>query len=73
MKVKIDIEKTLNNMDTEDELYEQSTTEAVYQIRALKACLALKDTVIDVKEITAHQQARIEQFDIYVFVTPVDD
>lgn len=71
MKVKIDVEKTLSDMYPEDDLYDLSILEAVYQIRALKACLALKDIEIEVLEVTENGQAFINDFDIYVNVNVV--
>lgn len=71
IKVKIDVEKTLDSLESEEELLEASKMESIYNIRALKACLEFQDQTIEVKEVNDYGQALIEKHQIYVYVKKV--
>lgn len=72
VKVKINTEKTIDSFYSEDELLDLSKMEAIYNIRALKACLEFKDKIIEVEKVSEYGQALIEKHQIYVYVDKID-
>lgn len=68
IKVKLDKVKILNNIKSEDELFDSSTIESIYAIRTLKALLHLGEDVIEVEIINAHGQAYLKDFSIWMYV-----
>lgn len=72
IKVKIDVEKTLDSLESEDELLDLSIMESIYNIRALKACLEFQGKIIEVKKVSDHGQALIEKHQIHVYVEKID-
>lgn len=72
IKVKINVEKTIDSFYSEDELLDLSKIESIYQIRALKACLEFQGEIIEVKKINDYSQAWIEKHQIHVYVEKID-
>lgn len=73
-KVVIDFEREEEKAYSEEELYELSTSEAIYAIRTLKVMLKYgKDPVIVSKDsINSHGQLYFTDFKIWMYVKEVD-
>jgi len=71
-KVKLDKNKILESLHTEEELFDLSTLESIYQIRILKTLIHYEDKVFLVEKINEHGQAFVEDFEIWVHATLQD-
>ena len=72
MKVKLDKEKIMNAIPSEDELLDSSKVESIYIIRQLKALLALGDSVFEPKTVNEHNQCFLSEFDIWCYFIIVE-
>jgi hypothetical protein len=68
IKVKLDKVNILDNLQSEDDLFDSSTIEAIYEIRTLKALLNFGEDIIEVESINDHGQAYVKDFDIWMYV-----
>jgi hypothetical protein len=67
MKIKILPKKILENIQSEEDLSDQSIMECLYAIRALKVAVYYGDeTVVEVGEMNTAQQVYIDQFSIWM-------
>lgn len=71
-KVKLDKNKILEGLHTEEELFDLSTLESIYQIRILKALIHYEDKVFLAEKINEDGQVFAEDFDIWIHATLQD-
>lgn len=73
-EVVLDKEHILENLHTEDELFELSTLEAVYQIRLLKALVHYGDSGIPISssEVLSDNYVYLAEFDIHAKVKQIN-
>lgn len=72
MKVKLDKEKIMNEIPTEEELLDSSKIESVYIIRQLKALLALEESSFEPEKVNQHNQCFLSKFDIWCYYIVVE-
>lgn len=73
MKVKLDKEKIINEIPTEDDLLDSSKLESIYVIRQLKALLELKESVFEPAELNKYNQCFLPEFDIWCYCIVVEE
>lgn len=73
MKVRLDKNKLMKSLYSEEELSDLSKLESFYQIRKLKAIIHYGDNIFEVEKLNDHNQAFIEKFEIYCYCIPVQD
>lgn len=72
MKVKLDKEKIMNAIPSEEELLDSSKIESVYIIRQLKALLALEESSFEPEKVNQHNQCFLSKFDIWCYYIVVE-
>jgi len=68
INVKLDKVKILDNLKSEEELFDSSIIESIYEIRKLKALLNVNEDTFEVESINDHGQAYLKDFSIWMYV-----
>lgn len=68
IKARIDKEKTLGEMWSEEDLLELPSLEMIYDIRQLKAIIHYGDDLLEFDKYNEHGQGFLHDFDIWIYI-----